>query len=145
MENLYKHDCKDELRELDLRATPARLAILGLLEKTHQPLDVQTMIDFLDRKLIKTNPATVFRIMHIFSEKGLVKTIQLAEGKFRYELSSLPDHHHFVCESCGDIDDISDCNIHTLEKEISQKKGFTINHHALEFYGLCVDCLKKQQ
>lgn len=134
------HDCKTELNDVDLRATPARLALMTLLEKSDKPLDVKDMIKFLEKKEIKTDPATVFRIVNMFTEKGLVKPIQLNEGKFRYELKTKSDHHHLVCEKCGDITDISDCNISGLEKEIEKKKKFKVTSHLLEFFGVCINC-----
>jgi Fur family ferric uptake transcriptional regulator len=139
-----KHDCKVELNDAKLRATPARIALMKLFESAQKPLDVQTMIEHLYTIGIKTDPATVFRIVNMFTEKGLLKTIQLNEGKFRYELASGTDHHHLVCTVCGDIEDISDCNISALEKEIEKKKGFLVVNHTLEFYGICRDCTAKQ-
>lgn len=135
-----QHDCKIELNEVELRATPARLALMQLLEKTDKPLDVQSMIAFLEKQDIKADPATVFRIVNMFTEKGLVKQIQLHEGKFRYELADKADHHHLVCNKCGDIQDISDCNIESLEKEIEKKKHFKVTSHSLEFFGVCSTC-----
>ncbi len=137
------HDCKDELNEVELRATPARIALMQLLETTEKPVDVQTMIDFLERKGIKTDPATVFRIVNMFTEKGLTKQIQLLEGKARYELASNADHHHLVCTKCGDIQDISDCNIDLLEKDIQTKKKFRVTSHSLEFFGICDSCQER--
>lgn len=134
------HDCKTELNEVDLRATPARIALMTLLEASDKPIDVQTMIEFLEKKDIKTDPATVFRIVNMFTEKGLVKPVQLNEGKFRYELKGKAEHHHLVCEKCGDIEDISDCNIDALEKEIEKKKKFKVTSHSLEFFGICQLC-----
>lgn len=135
-----QHDCKDELNEVALRATPARIALMQLLETSNKPLDVQSMIDFLEKKDIKTDPATVFRIVNMFTEKGLVKPIQLNEGKFRYELTTREPHHHLVCEKCGNIEDISNCNIAALEKEIEKKKHFKVTSHSLEFFGICQSC-----
>lgn len=137
------HNCKDELNEVSLRATPARIALLKLLETSDKPVDVQTMIDYLANKELNTDPATVFRIVNMFTEKGLTKQIQLQEGKFRYELSDKEDHHHLVCTGCGDIQDISDCNINALEKEIARKKTFQVTSHSLEFFGVCAACQKK--
>lgn len=136
------HNCKTELNEANLRATPARLALMELLESSEKPIDVQSMISFLQKKNISADPATVFRIVNMFTEKGLVKPIQLNEGKFRYELSNKADHHHLVCEKCGEIEDISDCNISALEKEIEKKKKFKVTSHSLEFFGICSDCQK---
>lgn len=138
-----KHDCKGELNEVQLRATPARLALMTLLEASDKPLDVQTMIDYLENKNLSTDPATVFRIVNMFTEKGLTKQIQLQEGKFRYELTDKEDHHHLVCTSCGDIQDMSDCNIEVLESHIEKKKNFMVTSHSLEFFGICSKCKTK--
>lgn len=135
-----QHDCKEELRDADLKATPARLAVLDLLEKTDKPIDVATMIDFLKQQNIDADPATVFRIINLFTQRGLTKQIQLQEGKFRYEHSAKADHHHFICERCGAIEDISDCNIDVLEHHIQQKKGLLVTRHSLEFFGVCQQC-----
>lgn len=137
---MQQHDCKIELRESDLRATPARLAVLSLLEKSVKPVDVTTIIGYLNKKNIKVDPVTAFRIVNVFTDKGLTKKVQLQEGKFRYELSSQTDHHHLICRKCGDIEDISDCNIDVLEKEIERKKGFNVQSHSLEFFGICKAC-----
>jgi Fe2+ or Zn2+ uptake regulation protein len=134
------HDCKEELNEVELRATPARVALMNLLEDSNKPIDVQTMIDYLEKKAIPTDPATVFRIVNMFTEKGLTKQIQLQEGKSRYELADNADHHHLVCTKCGDIQDISDCNISGLEEDIERRKQFQVTSHSLEFFGLCVHC-----
>ncbi len=136
------HDCSTELHDADLRATPARVALMNLFESSDEPLDVQSMIDFLQKRDIKTDPATVFRIVNMFTEKGLTKQIQLNEGKFRYELASKEDHHHLICGTCGRIEDISDCNISGLEKDIEKKKGFKVVSHSLEFFGMCNNCQK---
>lgn len=134
------HDCKDELNEADLRATPARIAVLQLLEATDTPVDVSMIMDYLTNQDIKTDPATVFRIVNMFLEKGLVKQISFNEGKFRYELASKADHHHLVCEQCGKIESIADCAIPELENDIKKKKGFLVKRHSLEFFGLCRNC-----
>lgn len=136
------HDCKTELREVALRATPARLAILKLLEKTNKPLDVAMIRSYLEQYNIETDPATVFRIMNSFTERGLTKELHLNEGKARYELKSRDDHHHLICKNCGNIEDISDCNIDALEKDIEKKKKFKVTSHSLEFFGICSNCQK---
>ncbi len=141
--NLNKnHDCKTELRQVQLKVTPARLGILAALEETDTPLDIASLINYLETHKIKADRVTVFRIINALTEKGLVKPIQLNEGKLRYEHNTKADHHHFICGSCGGIQDISECNVDKLEKELKQKKGLLIKHHNLEFFGLCADCQK---
>lgn len=138
-----QHSCKDELNQAELRATPARLAVLKLLETVDTPVDVTGIIDYLQKQNIQTDPATAFRIINSFTEKGLTKQLSFNEGKFRYELSKKEEHHHLVCERCGSIEDISDCAVVNLEKEIQEKKKFKVVSHSLEFFGLCAGCQKK--
>lgn len=140
MLHISDHSCKDELSELKLKATPARLALMTLLESTDKPLDTQAMISYLSKENISTDPATVFRIINMFTDRGLTRQISFNEGKLRYELASKEDHHHLICKSCGDIQDISDCNIAVLEKDIKNKKKFKVTSHSLEFFGICKSC-----
>lgn len=138
--NRLLHDCKIELREHTLKATPARLAVLKLLESTDKPLDVTAIAQFVWQQQIGADPATIFRIINILTEHGIIKQLQLGEGKFRYEYAAKADHHHLVCTNCGDIEDISDCPIIALEKAIAKKKRFLIKSHSLEFFGICQQC-----
>lgn len=133
------HDCKLELQGAALKATPARVALLQILEQSTQPLSVSSIADKLKEKHLKTNPATLFRIVDKLTTQGLVKRIHFFDDKTRYEISTTEDHHHFVCESCREIQDISDCSIETLEEKI-KKKGLLIKYHSLEFFGLCKSC-----
>lgn len=134
------HDCKDELREVDLRATPARIAIMKFLEKTSQPVDVNSVIQYLNDEGIKADPATVFRIMNMLTQKGMTTPIQLQEGKTRYELSSKEDHHHLICRNCMKIEDVEDRFMNDWENDIKKEKGFLVSNHSLEFFGLCNQC-----
>lgn len=135
-----RHDCKTELRNADLKVTPARLGILAALKRSGQPLDVSELITFLQKNNIRVDRVTVFRIVNILTQKGLLMPIQFNEGKLRYEHSAKADHHHFICENCGDIEDILNCNVNNLEKNIQKNKGFLIKRHSLEFFGLCKQC-----
>lgn len=144
MNKTARHDCKEELHLVALRATPARIAVMQLLEKTDTPVDVSMIKNHLNALQIETDLATVFRIMNMFTEKGLIKQISFHEGKLRYELASKPDHHHLICNMCGKVEDFSDCAIPALEKDIKQKKKFFVQSHSLEFFGICAMCYRKK-
>ncbi len=133
-----QHDCTVELRNASLQVTPARVAAMQLFESQDTPLDSQYLIDRLHNE-IGVDRVTVFRIINAFVEKGLIRKLEFGEGKARYELNR-EEHHHLICEKCGKIEDISDCNIGELEKDIQRKKGFLVKQHALEFFGLCKNC-----
>lgn len=140
MTNAVSHDCTDELHRADLRATPARLGVLSVLEHTSLPVDVSTLTHNLKRRKIAADPVTVFRILNTFAKKGLVRAVRLNEGKARYEYAGNPMHHHFVCESCGSIADVADCAVEAMEQRIEKTYGVTVTRHALEFFGVCGRC-----
>lgn len=140
MTTVINHDCKIELKKASLKATPARLAILKLLESTDKPQDVSSIRSHVRKNQIQTDPATIFRILNSFTKRGLAKQIYLNEAKARYERASKFDHHHLICQNCKKVEDISDCAISDLEKDIKKKKGFLVKNHSLEFFGTCIEC-----
>ena len=140
MQAFSRQDYKEQLRNAELRVTPARLGVLAVLEHSDIPLDVSSVIRYLSKHNISADAVTVFRILNAFTKKGIVKPIQFNERKKRYEYAAKPSHHHFVCEICGTVSDITDCNVDTLERHIEQTQGVKVARHSLEFFGLCRRC-----
>lgn len=134
------HDCTNELKMANLKITPARLGVLEALEQTKKPMDAVAIKNYLKAHKIKADQVTVFRVLNALTEKGLTKPVQLNEGRLRFEPTSRADHHHFICVNCSYIEDISDCNIDAVEKEIELKRGLLVKRHSLEFFGLCPAC-----
>lgn len=128
-----------QIKDKGLKVTPARIAVLKTLKETKKPLDIKELLNILKNSNIKADQATIYRIVENFYKTGLVQRLQLQENKFYYE-SSIDDHHHAICTTCGKITDISGCSIKTIEDEIEQKYGFKTNNHQLEFFGCCRDC-----
>lgn len=127
------------LQNAQLKITTARQAVLEFFAGRDTPADVVELLEYLKKEEIDADKATVYRILDAFYDKGIITRMEFGEGKFRYELSG-SDHHHLLCERCGSIADISDCNIDVLEKEIKKKKGFIVKRHSLEFFGVCKQC-----
>lgn len=132
------HDCSTELRQANLAATPARITAMQLFESHEKPIDALSLVDALSDKGV--DRVTAFRIINAFVEKGLLRKLEFLEGKSRYELASRGDHHHFICRSCGTIQDIKDTIvpqfIHILQKQYS----IMVIDHTMEFFGLCKNC-----
>lgn len=131
---------KESIRSKGLRITPARVAILKVLDVAQKPLDISSILQALVKNKVDADQATVYRIIENFIEKDLVKRLQFQEKKFYYETKNY-DHHHAMCTSCGKIEDISQCSIDRVEREIEKTKGFKVKNHSLEFFGTCPECL----
>jgi Fe2+ or Zn2+ uptake regulation protein len=127
------------LLDAKLKNTTARNVFLHYLEKSSRPVDVEEILEHLRKHKLATDRATIYRMIDVFLDKGIITRLEFGEGKYRYELAG-SDHHHLVCENCGKIEDISDCGIDEWEKRIRLQKHFLVKHHSLEFFGLCVNC-----
>ncbi len=134
------HDCAQELKQVSLPVTHARVATMQLFESHDTPVDAQHLIEHLHKEL-GIDRVTVFRILNAFTEKGLIKKLEFGEGKARYELNR-GEHHHLICERCGKIEDIENCHMISLQREIEKTKGFLVKRHVTEFFGICRDCQK---
>jgi len=132
-------ELQDLLRHSALKVTSARIAVLDFLSRAKYPQDAEEIYNYLQSRNKKIDRATVYRILDVFLQKGLIQKVEFGEGRSRFELSK-NDHHHLICENCGRITDISDCRISDFEEQIKQKKYFLIKRHSLEFFGICKLC-----
>lgn len=122
-----------------IRETPIRKAILSIFESSKTPLSAQDIESHKNLATLHPDTVTIYRTLETFCDAGIIRRIELQEGKFRYELER-EHHHHIVCVSCGKIQDIHDCIDEPTQRRIEKETGFTIQRHSLEFFGVCADC-----
>jgi Fe2+ or Zn2+ uptake regulation protein len=131
------------LRGKGMKATPARCALLELLERSERPLATFEIVDALQTQ---TNQATVYRAIEQLKTARLLRRVEMGHAHAHYERHSEDSHHHhLICRSCNKTVHLNECTLteHT-EKDRLKKTGFrTIDGHSLEFYGTCDDCAKK--
>ncbi len=142
---MTKNDADRQLlRKSGYKATPSRLAILGIFKKARKPLSAQEVIDALPRS---ADQATVYRTLKSLNGKGVLKQIDLRHNHAHYELADLAEHHHLICLACGKIEIVHHCGMEETQARIlrSSKHFAEIRQHALEFYGVCKSCALKEK
>jgi len=132
------------IHQAQLRLTPSRQAILTYIKQTEKPVSIEEIKLYLQKNHYIFDDVTIYRTIHSFVQKDIVKQIDFHEGKFRYEIANLPHHHHIVCTGCGSIQDIEHCLKETAEQSIEKNTGYVISSHSLEFFGLCRKCKSKK-
>ncbi len=50
------------------------------------------------------------------------------------------EHHHLVCQICGDVIDVQEDMLELLEERVFLTKGFTVTNHRVQFFGICKKC-----
>lgn len=138
----HQQNLVNKLKGNKLKATPARVEILDILEHVPEPLSVEGIGEKL--KIKKIDTATIYRTLESLKFSGIVRQVSLNTNQAHYELVEKPHHHHLVCENCGVVKDILECGNPKITEEALKKTGFgKINFHSLEFFGICNKCFKK--
>ncbi len=124
------------LEAIGFRSTAPRRAVLGAIERAPGPFTVEDLL----RDVPRVGRATVFRTIKLLQDLELLCRVPLEDGSIRYQLSEGAHHHHLVCRSCGRFTEFSDLEIDTRIDEQAATRGFHLQGHSLELYGLCADC-----
>lgn len=88
--------------------------------------------------------ATVFRTMKLLQSMGIVCRVLLEDGSLHYRLSGRGHHHHLVCAACGGVQDLDECVVADLVRELAARTDYAIEGHWLEFYGRCPACQRQR-
>lgn len=132
----------DLLKNYGLKRTPARMAILHILQTNEVPLSIQQIVDRLSPKANTASPdwTTVFRTVQLFEKKGLVASFTCSDGSRRFEPIRGPEHHHHIyCIKCKKVDHLKSCSSAILNR-FAKATGYSRIVHNLEFQGLCPSC-----
>ena len=84
--------------------------------------------------------ATVYRILKILVEEGVLCRVLLEDDELHYQLSHRDHHHHLLCVECGLSEDLTGCDIEDALASASAFHGFELSSHRLEVYGRCREC-----
>ena len=122
--------------------TRPRSAVLHVLVTAPTPLKAEEIHERL-RQVSGArgiNVSSVYRNVNLLQGLRVVRRIQLGDGALRYELAEdyRGHHHHFVCETCGQIEDVRRCPVEGADL------GLVVRSHSLELFGLCRHCAPRE-
>lgn len=114
------------IREVGLRATPARIATLRLLHEATSPMTHAEVAEEL--RDLGVDKATVFRNLNDMATAGLLRRTELGDRVWRFELVSDGDGHssahpHFVCVDCGTVSCMDEIKLTAGSIRLSQEFG----------------------
>ncbi len=122
------------------RLTQSRQDILETLVTTGGHLSADDLSDQVRAAHPNVGRMTVYRTLDLLVELGLVRPIYQGTGAAHFVLMPDGHHHHLVCSDCGLVVEFENCTIGVMEKELSERYGFELSGHLVEFFGRCRDC-----
>lgn len=134
------------LRNGGLRVTLARRAICNVLADSQN--DHLTAPEIHERVRAATggiDRSTVHRTLNELEELGLIHHVHLNHKPGVYHLTTDQNHHHLVCEHCGDTTSVPLSAIEGALDSIRDEYGFVANGLHFGIVGECSSCHSSQQ
>jgi Fur family ferric uptake transcriptional regulator len=122
------------------RLTPQRMAIAEVLARSPKQASAQELYDRVRRKHPYIGRATVFRSLDMLVHAGLAQRLERPGHVSAYVWCEPGHHHHLICTSCGNVEELDEKAVAPLAEAIVRTRGFRVDHAALDFYGICRAC-----
>ncbi len=133
-----KTKAKDICKELGLKLTPQRMAILAYLDGNTAHPSAEDIYGAVSRRFPGMSLATVYNTLASLRDKGKLLELTIDPAKKRYDPDTRP-HHHLICLDCSRVSDID----HVFDLDVPDSLGYEITGNHIEFYGYCPQCKDK--
>lgn len=98
-------DTIDLLRRHGIQPSAQRVAIAEFVLATDAHPSADQVLSAVRERMPMVSRATVYNTLHVLVEGGLLRELELAEGRVAYDPKVEP-HHHFIDEASGEIRDV---------------------------------------
>jgi len=130
-----------KLKEIGLKITPQRQAILKLLKGNQTHPSAERIYSEILKKYPGVSFATVYNTLSKLVEAGEIQKLDIDPNKKRFDPCLTP-HTHFYCRVCGKVYDIvTDPPLALNTKKID---GHQVDTIQLNLKGVCKDCRRKR-
>ena len=135
----------ESLRGDGYRNGVARRAVVELLGRQDCCLTAQDIFDRLRAEGRRVGIASIYRVLDLLTDKGLLQRIDVGAGTARFEpvLASGEHHHHLVCEDCGTVEAFADDELERALHRVEGRTGYSIVGHDVVLRGACKNCRSK--
>lgn len=127
----------EKYRELGLKLTPQRLAILEYLDGNTDHPSADSIFQEVKKKYPMMSFATVYNTIEALKKKGDLLELTIDPERRRYDPQTKP-HHHLICVECKKIVDVHKKFSINVPEEVVDEFDLIGNH--IEFYGVCPEC-----
>lgn len=128
---------KHSLESSGLRCTPQRYAVMAfLLEHSGHPTaaEIYAAVNRVDPR---SSRATTYNNLRDLVQAGLVREVAVEGRAARFDVKGMR-HHHFICDQCGEMEDME---WYEVPKPASRSLGKRVVRECeLIVRGLCARC-----
>jgi Fur family peroxide stress response transcriptional regulator len=137
-------DAKAIKRSFDrggLRCTPQRYAVMAFLMEHNSHPTAAEIFKAVNRMDPRSSRATTYNNLRDLVQAGLVREVAVEGRAARFDAKGTR-HHHFICERCGNLEDVE---WYDVPRPGSGSLGKRIVRGCeLIFRGLCATCAPRR-
>ena len=134
-------DIRRSLEHSGLRCTPQRYAVMAFLMDCDRHPTASEIFDAVNRVDPRSSRATTYNNLRDLVNAGLVREVAVEGRAARFDAKGMR-HHHFICDRCGNVEDIE---WFELPKPASKSLGKRVLRESeLIFRGLCTKCARRK-
>src|ERR1700756_618216 len=132
---------KQSLEDRGLRCTPQRYAVMEFLIGHNGHPTAAEIFAAVNRADPRSSRATTYNNLRDLVQAGLVREVA-AEGRAaRFDAKGIR-HHHFICDRCGNVEDVE---WYDVPRPASRSLGKRIVRESqVIFRGLCTKCVRRR-
>jgi len=125
------------LERSGLRCTPQRYAVMAfLLKHTGHPTAAE-IFKAVNRVDPRSSRATTYNNLRDLVQAGLVREVAVEGRAARFDAKNMR-HHHFICDRCGNVEDMEWYNVPAPASGALGKR--ILRGCEIIFRGLCTKC-----
>jgi Fur family peroxide stress response transcriptional regulator len=129
------------LEDGGLRCTPQRYAVMAfLMEHAGHPTAAE-ILEGVNRLDPRSSRGTTYNNLRDLVQAGLVREVAVEGRAARFDAKGMR-HHHFICDRCGNVEDLE---WYDMPKPAAESLGKRILRECeLIVRGLCTECAPRQ-
>lgn len=140
----YYQDVLKHLREKGVRITETRKAVIDFIIQSHDHPSADMIYQALLPAFPNMSLATVYNNLKVLIDEGFVSELKVRNDTTTYYDFMGHQHLNVICEKCGRIADI-DLDLPDVQQEAADQTGYQITKSQMVVYGICPDCVARQQ
>ena len=138
---MHAEAIKRSLEDGGLRCTPQRYAVMAFLVECNRHPTAAEIFEAVNRVDPRSSKATTYNNLRDLVEAGLVREVAVEGRAARFDAKGM-QHHHFICDRCGNVEDIE---WYDVPRPASSSLGKRILRECeLIFRGLCMKCAPRR-